>query len=220
MKRLLLISLMVMFGLSGTWAQFDAKVGMGVALPIAGSANAPEVRSSVMGSLEVGRRMGADSPWRLALSLEGLHWTGTASPVRDAVPMDEGLYNKRYLFFPLTLGVSYDFPLPYSMKLRALAAVGGYYRFQDCSRVEHSGVLGDLNDSGFGFALKAAVDLMMLGDRLSLGVSFLALGNPFETEQTSFPARNQAATATVQHNCTLQGFSRCFVGIALGYRFY
>ena len=220
MKRLLLTCLLALSCLAATYAQIDVTAGVGMAFPVAGSDNAPDLRTSFVGSLAVGYRIGADdSPWRLVADLDGLHWTGSAAPDRDAVPMDEGVYNRRYLFFPLTIGASYDLRLSQGLALRTLVAMGGYYRYQNCLRLEHPGVLGDLNDSGFGFALKSAIELLLLDNRLSLGMSFFALGNPFETTQTAFPARNPAATATVRHNSTLEGFSRCFIGIALGYKF-
>ncbi len=214
MKKLLLTLVLTAVGLTGARAQLDAKVGVGGSFPVVGSANAPDVNPCFTGSLEVGWRMAADSPWRIAVGLEGLHWISKTSPD------DGGMYNRRYLFFPLTMGLGFDFSLSESLSLRALAAVGGYYRYQNCMREEHPGTQGFLKDNGVGFALKAAVELLMLDKRLSVGMNVLALGNPFETTQTAFPDRDPAAPGSVRYlNTTLQGFGRCFVGVSLGYRF-
>lgn len=214
MKKLLLVLLMFAGMLPEVRGQFDAALAVGVSFPVAGSANAPDLNTCFAGSLGLGWRLGTESPWRLELTLDGLHWTSATS-------LDEnGMFSRRYLFFPLTVGVSYDFRFSAGLTLRTLAAVGGYYRYQNCLREEHPGVLGDFNDVGMGFAFKASVALLMLEDRIGLGLNFMALGNPFETEQTSFPDRNPAAVDIVRLNTTLRGFWRCFVGLSLGYRFF
>lgn len=214
MKRILLTGILLFSVVVPLRGQWSGGITLGVAVPFGGSGNAPELRSSFASGLRAIYALPAtEGRWQLRLMVDGVRWMSESTPEAWGVPLDTGTYAKRYFFFPVTAGVGYSVTLGSRCYLDAYATVGGYYRLLNCQRMRSVGVVYDMEEHGLGFALKVGGEVRYAN--VSLGVSLLALGNPFEKEE---PLQPQSKAVTHEFSQpTMKGYGQSFVTFEIGY---
>lgn len=214
MKRILLTGILLFTVVVPLRGQWSGGVTLGVAVPFGGSGNAPEMRSSFASGLRAEYALPAtEGRWQLRLLVEGVRWMSESTPEAWAVPLDTGTYAKRYFFFPVTAGVGYSVTLGRGWHVEGYATVGGYYRLLNCERIRTVGVVYDMEEHGMGFALKVGGEVRYAN--VSLGVSLLALGNPFEEEEPLQPETKAVAHEFSQPR--MKGYRQSFVTLEIGY---
>lgn len=217
LKRIIIAVLAMACG-GGVQAQLDWMGGltMGAAFPAGASNNAPELRTSFASSLWV-RGLLKDTPVALMLSVEGVHWVNEVVPDRAAVPVDEGLYAKRYVLFPVTAGVALTAGKAFGFTFDFYAAVGFHWRNLNCQRMAAPGLMDDMEEHGWGVAWKVGAEVLHKS-HLSLSVSYLAVGNPFGTGGDGLPAGTGTVHDGVRRSQpSLEGYGQGFVIVSLGY---
>lgn len=222
MKKYILWALMTVFGslLNGVAAQeWMGGLSAGLAVPAGSSSNAPKLSESFTAGLRAVYFPGRPA-LPLTVMLDGIHWLYSESPDRSAVPIDEGLYAKRYLCFPVTAGLL----LPicsvgkkHSWALTGYATVGAYWRNINCQRMAAPGVMDDMEEHGWGVAWKVGFDLARRFEWF-VGVSYTAFGNPFGSGGDPLPAGTGAVVDGVRRSQpTLDGFGQGFIKFEIGY---
>lgn len=179
MKHIALILLLAVAPVAR--GQWSAGVSAGLAFPLPNGASVPELRTSFAASLQGWYRLSPRHPWQLTASLDAVRWMGSVAAPGSDLPLDKELRAVRYLFFPLTAGLSCRWPVAGWLSFDAFLAVGGYWRELNCMQRRDPVSLYDIEEHGLGFALKASLAAFLFHDRLSLSLSFLSLGNPFST---------------------------------------
>ena len=229
------IVMLVMLACSGAGvahAQWMGGLSVGLALPAGASSNAPELSTAMAAGVEVTYLLGR-TPIYLTAMVDGVHWLSTNDPDHLAVPLDEGLYTNRFMFFPFTIGVGYIGGLGHGMAFDLYAAAGGYWRNIICRQMSAPRVMDGMNESGWGFACKVGGDFFF-NRYLSLGVSYLMLGNPFGKGGDALPAGadivgygsfltgpdNDIPITVRRSQPSLSGYGQGFLLVSLGYHLF
>lgn len=219
MKKILIIAAIVSifnFHFSICWSQWCGSVTVGPAFPCGATDNAPSLSTSFTAGIRA-LYISKQIPLGVTLMLDGVHWLKSESPDRSAMPLDEGLYVSRALHFPITAGLWYSFWTPSQWNLAAYAAVGAHWRNLTCKRMAAPGVMDDMEEHGWGFAWKVGLDIVY-NKRFSLGVSYLACGNPFASGGDPLPAGTGAIENGIRRSQpTLAGYGQGFLSVTLGY---
>lgn len=218
LKRIIIAVLAVACG-GGVQAQLDWMGGltMGAAFPAGASGNAPELRTSIASSLWVRGQLGR-TPVALTLMVDGVHWVNEVAPDRTAVPLDEGLYAKRYVLFPVTAGVALEVGEAWGFLFDVYATVGFHWRNLNCQRMAAPGLMDDMEEHGWGVAWKVGGEVLHRS-HFSLSVSYLAVGNPFGTGGDGLQAGSGTVNADGirRSQPSLEGYGQGFVTVSLGY---
>ncbi len=219
MKRCILTLLMALFS-AGAVAQSGAdwmfRLTAGAAFPAGAASGAPELSTSFTAGLRA-LVVPHSFPIPIAVCLDGVHWLSSPAPDRSAVPIDEGLYVKRALHFPVTVGVWIPLFGGRGLWSDLTVTLGPYWRNLNLQRMAAPGVMDDMEEHGWGLAWKIDFETV-IANRLSLGVSYLAFGNLFGTCNEP-----PAGTSTVnadgirRSQPTLDGYGQGFLTISLGY---
>lgn len=220
MKKILIIAAIVSIfnsQFSICQAQWWGSVTVGPAFPSGATANAPSLSTSFTAGIRAGyspKRW----PGSIVVMLDGVHWLQSDYPNRSAAPLDEGLYVSRALHFPLTAGLALPvFGFGDDWDIVLYGTVGTYWRNLTCKRMAAPGVMDDMEEHGWGFAWKVGLDIVYYG-RFSLGVSYLACGNPFVTGGDPLPAGTGPIVDGVRRSQpTLDGYGQGFLTLSLGY---
>ena len=220
MKRLVLMFVAMLCVSVSPAQEWSGGLTAGAAFPAGASDNAPGLSTSFAAGLRASYIRGGVA---FTVMIDGVHWLKSEYPDRSAVPIDEGLYVSRALHFPATAGLAFflggrgGWPV-----VDVYAAAGCYWRNLTCKRMASPGVVDDMEEHGWGFACKVGFDVIFRichSPRLSLGVSYLALGNPFATGGAA-PA---AGTGPIDENGvrrsqpTLEGYGQGFFNVSIGY---
>lgn len=198
--------------------QWVGGLSAGVALPAGASDNAPKLSTCFTAGLR-GMYFAEHIPLDFTVMLDGVHWMKSDYPDLYAVPLDEGLYAKRYLFFPLTAGVTIPFWSGNSgLGVMGFATVGAYFRNINCLRMAAPGVMDNMEEHGFGMAWKVGVDLTYMF-KLALTISYTAFGNPFATGGDPMPAGTGPVNedGVRRSQPTLEGYGQGFLNVSIGY---
>lgn len=233
-KRVILLCLLVFTVLwttaSGQW--WSGGLTAGLALPAGASDNAPELSTAMTAGVRVSYGL-ERMPIYLTAMVDGVHWLSTSDPDHLAVPLDRGLYTNRFMFFPFTFGVGYRGGLGHGMAFDLYATAGGYWRNIICRRMSAPRVMDGMNESGWGFACKVGGDIFF-NRYLSLGVSYLMLGNPFGKGGDALPAGadiiaygsfltgpdNDIPITVRRSQPSLSGYGQGLLLITLGYHLF
>lgn len=220
MRRLFLMALMMLCVSVSPAQEWTGGLTAGVAFPAGASDNAPGLSTSFAAGLRASYIL--DGP-AFTMMIDGIHWLKSEYPDRSAVPIDDGLYVSRALHFPATAGLAYfmggrgGWPV-----VDVYAAAGAYWRNLTCKRMAAPGVMDDMEEHGWGFAWKVGLDVICRirhAPRLSLSVSYLALGNPFATGCDPLPS----GMGTIDENGirrsqpALEGYGQGFFNVSIGY---
>ena len=192
----------------------------GVAFPSGASDNAPGLSTSFNAGLRASYIL---EGLAFTAMIDGVHWLKSESPDRSAVPIDDGLYVSRALHFPVTAGLAFfmggrgGWPV-----VDVYAAAGTCWRDLTCKRMAAPGVMDDMEEHGWSFAWKVGFDVFCRvghAPRLSLSVSYLAMGNPFATGGESLPAGAGAVdeNGIRRSQPTLEGYGQGFLNFSIGY---
>lgn len=209
----------MMFVFAGTaaaqgGADWQFRLAGGVAFPAGAATGAPALSASFTAGLRA-MVVPRAFPVPLTVEVEGVHWLTPSRPDRTAVPLDEGLYVKRALHFPLLVGVR--MPLGsgqwrYGVGLSA----GAYWRNLTLQRMAAPGVMDDMEESGWGMAWKVDAE-MLWRMRLSLAVSYLAFGNPFGNCGDVPYGTGAVVDGVRRSQPSMTGYGQGFLTLSLGY---
>lgn len=216
-RYILTFFMMLIVSFPGLQAQWKGSLSAGVAFPAGATGNAPRLSTSFTAGIRavwIPERM----PLGLTAMLDGFHWLKGEHPDRSAVPLDEELHTFRALHFPLTVGLWIPFvSLHNTLNASAYIAVGGYWRNMTCQRMAAPGVMDDMEESGWGVAWKVGIEIIY-NDRFSLGISYLACGNPFATGGDPLPAGTGMIENGIRRSQpSLDGYGQGFLCVTLGY---
>lgn len=216
-KYFLTIIVALCIGVPSGRSQWWGSVTVGGAVPAGATDNAPVLSTSFTAGI---RAMYSPKTWPgiVVVMLDGVHWLKSESPDREAAPMDESLYVNRSLHFPFTAGLLMPvWGMGDDWDIVVYGAVGGYWRNITCRRMVAPGVMDEMEEHGWGFAWKVGFDIVYDG-RFSLGMSYLALGNPFTSGGAPLPAGTGAIENGVRYSQpTLEGYGQGFLSLTLGY---
>ncbi len=200
-------------------AQWGAALSIGSATPTFASNNAPPLRATFLGSLRVRYTLRSHPQWTLFAELCNLRHRYLDGVDVEAVPKDSILHADKYMFYPLLFGVDYQIPLTQWGAFHLHAAAGFHFHAVNChrqGRPRHI-IINEL--WGYGFALKAGADLL-LWNHLSLGVSYIAMGNPFQQESEPLvgtPTKSSIITTQTRRYTNLDGYRQHFLTFSIGY---
>ena len=222
MKRwiLTLVMLLAAVGAMGQGgADWGVRVTAGAAFPAGAAEGAPTLSTSFASGVRA-LVVPHAFPIPLTVSIEGVHWLSSSTPNRSAVPIDEGLYVKRALQFPLLLGVWLPIWGGRGLWSDINLSVGPYWRNLNLQRMAAPGVMDDMEEHGWGVAWKVEWEVVV-ANRFSLGVSYLGFGNPFGTCSEPPVGTGPVSTTGVRRSQpTLEGYGQGFLTVSVGYHIF
>lgn len=190
----------------------------GVGVPGVRSESAPKVRTSYATGLSGEWRVESSGLW-VRISVDYLRWITSGGPKFEAL-LDPKFYVKTYQFIPLTLGAGYEVGLCRWARAEVYGGVGAYWRYLHCQKMLMPMVVDNMDNTGWGLALKAGADVKVLQGHLSVGGYVLLLGNPWATGGTPVPRSTKEGDAVMLWRYpVVSGYGQCFAGLVVGYHF-
>lgn len=200
-------------------------------MPAMASGNAPELRISLATGLQVSYSFGT---WALTGEVWQVRQLKEENPDVVVIPMDTAFYTKRYQLIPIMMGLERRIPLCDWAEGSVAFSLGAYFRYIHCRQRVAFRTISDMGESGWGFAGKVSAKVTMW-KRVSFGVWFMAMGNPFETESEKMRGQMDVVSEQRIENSGqwpvllkmrfpkthwhLEGYRQCFWGMCLGYSF-
>ena len=190
----------------------------GAAFPAGAATGTPELSTSLTTSLRA-VVIPYTLPIQIAVSLDGIYGLSSHMPDRSAVPIDKGLYVKRAMHFPLTVGLWLPLFGQRGLWSDLTVTVGPYWRNLNLQRMAALGVMDDMEEHGWGLSWKLDLETV-IGNRWSLGISYLIFGNIFGDCSNPPLGTGPVSEGGIRRSqLTLDGYGQGFLSISLGYHF-
>lgn len=195
----------------------------GVAVPTGDyDAFRPCFSASLHGGLDIGKHGG----WLVSASMGHQRTLHSEGPDYEEVPLDTATYLRKYIVYPLTLGMGYDWnPGPEWIKICLTAEAGAAFCYQTyrklLSLTATDASLHEVGCHGWVFAGRIGAEVLFW-QHVGVGVSLLAFGKPANEE--GHDSKKKSSSEDIhevfdRHQAPLDDFGGIVACFAVTYRF-